>query len=190
MNAVAALAGGTRPLAIPGCSVLRHAVHRDDRGWFAKPFDAARFASAGLSHAWAECFASLSHRGVVRGFHLQLPPSDHDKLVWVAAGASMSAVLDLRVGSPSFGKIDVAELDTVQGEALYVPRGVAHAFQALADVTVLVYLVTSAHDPAHDAGIRWDSAHVKWPLPPAAISSRDRGLPALEAFDSPFRFGA
>ena len=189
MNGVAAPSEGARPLAVPGCVVVRHAIHCDDRGWFAKPFDAGRFAVAGLSHAWAECFASLSHKGVVRGFHLQLPPSDHDKLVWVAAGASLSALLDVRVGSPAFGRTDTIALDTARGEALYVPRGVAHAFQALADATVLVYLVTSPHDPARDAGIRWDSAGVPWPLPAAVVSARDRALPALEAFESPFRFG-
>lgn len=177
-----------RPLATPGCAVLRHGLRHDDRGWFAKPFDAARFASVSLPSVWAECFASLSHRGVVRGFHLQLPPADHDKLVWVAAGASVSALLDLRVGSPAYGRAEPVELDVAAGEALFVPRGVAHAFQAVADSTVLVYLVTTAHDPARDAGVRWDCGGVRWPLPPSAVSERDRALPGLDTFSSPFRF--
>ena len=179
----------SRMLATPGCMVLRHGIRRDDRGWFTKPFDAVRFAVAGLPQAWAECFTSLSHRGVVRGFHLQLPPVDHDKLVWVVSGASMSALLDLRVGSPAYGTAETVGLDTATGEAVFVPRGVAHAFQALADATVLVYLVTAAHDPTRDAGVRWDSGGVRWPLPPSAISERDRALPSLDAFVSPFRLG-
>lgn len=185
---VSAGAGVARTLAIPGCVQLHHARHHDARGSFEKPFDAARFAGAGLPSVWAECFTSTSHRGVVRGFHCQLPPSDHDKLVWVAAGASVSALLDLRVGSPAYATTGMVELQAGQGTALYVPRGVAHAFQALADATLLVYLVTSPHDPERDVGVRWDSAGVQWPLPPAAISSRDLGLPPLGKFETPFRF--
>lgn len=173
---------------IPGCRVLDVPVHRDARGWFAKPYHATQFTAMGLPQDWAECFVSQSARGIVRGFHVQLPPSAHSKLIWVAAGASRSAFLDLRVGSPTFGQAEVIDLDAPSGVALFVPIGVAHAFQALLDDTILVYLVTSVHDPACDAGVRWDSTMVKWPIPITAMSVRDEQLPPLASFQSPFRF--
>jgi dTDP-4-dehydrorhamnose 3,5-epimerase len=175
-------------LATPGAVRVTHPVHRDERGWFAKPFDAPRFAARGLAPDWVECFASLSRRGVVRGFHLQLPPAQHDKLVWVAFGAAVSVLLDLRRGSPAYGVPEMVEHDRGHGDALFVPRGVAHAFQALTDDTLLVYLVTSAHDGARDAGVRWDSVGVRWPVAPGPVSARDRALPTLAAFDSPFQY--
>jgi dTDP-4-dehydrorhamnose 3,5-epimerase len=173
---------------IPGCHVLDHPVHADARGTFAKPFTAPQFAAVGLATTWAECFWSRSHRGAVRGFHVQLPPAEHAKLLWAVAGSSCSAVVDLRVGSPAYGRPALITLSAAEGRALYVPPGVAHAFQALADDTVLVYLVSSAHDPARDAGVRYDSAGVAWPLPVAAISPRDGALPPLASFESPFRY--
>ncbi len=177
-------------LATPGAVRVTHAVHRDARGWFAKPFDAPRFAALGLPHEWVECFASRSRRGVVRGFHLQLPPAQHDKLVWLASGAAVSVLLDLRRGSPAYAVPETVTHDDGHNDALFIPRGVAHAFQALADDTLLVYLVTSAHDPARDAGVRWDSVGVRWPLDPGPVSARDRALPTLAAFASPFQYGA
>lgn len=173
---------------IPGCLVVTSTVHADARGGFAKPFAASAFRAAGLRHDWAECFWSVSKRGVVRGFHVQLPPADHAKLLWVVAGASQSAVIDLRAGSPAYGRAECARLDAAGGRALYVPAGVAHGFQALEDATTIVYLVTSAHDAAHDSGVRWDSAAVEWPIPVTEVSARDNALVPLESFNTPFRF--
>ena len=176
---------GTR---IPGCHVVRYAVHEDARGRLAKPLSAATFGAAGLASHWAECFWTVSHRGTVRGFHAQLPPSEHDKLVWVVSGASHSVALDLRAGSPAYGETAAVELDARLGKALYLPVGVAHGFQAVEDNTVLVYLVTSPHDSARDSGVRWDSTATPWPLPVTLLSERDRALPALESFVTPFEF--
>ena len=176
--------------AIPGCWVLRSPVHADGRGRFVKPYSASVFAEFGAAHEWTECFWSVSRRGVVRGFHVQLPPAEHDKLIWVVSGVSHSAVVDLRAGSPAFGRTVVVELDAIAGRALYVPAGVAHGFQALEDNTIVVYLVTSAHDPARDAGVRWDSTAVTWPLPVSAVSERDKALPALASFATPFEYKA
>jgi dTDP-4-dehydrorhamnose 3,5-epimerase len=180
-------AGGTT-LGIPGCHLLTAPVHADSRGKFVKPYATGSFEPAGLDHQWAECFWSESRLGVVRGFHVQLPPSAHAKLIWAVAGESHSVLLDLRAGSPTYGKTESVRLDANNGRALYAPEGVAHAVQAIADGTVLTYLVTSAHDAALDAGVRWDSAGVSWPLAVTEVSARDRALPALADFATPFRF--
>lgn len=181
---------GGPPISIAGCHVLTAPVHDDSRGRFVKPFSAKAFREAGLDHQWAECFWSESRRGVVRGFHVQLPPAAHAKLVWAAAGESHSVLLDLRVNSATYGRTAAVRLSADNGRALYAPEGVAHAFQAIAAGTILGYLVTSAHDAAHDAGVRWDSAGVEWPLDVTEVSARDRALPALADFRSPFRAGA
>jgi dTDP-4-dehydrorhamnose 3,5-epimerase len=179
---------GAGALELPGCHLLESPVLSDARGRFAKPFAAPAFAAAGLRHDWAECFWSESSLGAVRGFHAQLPPSAHVKLVWAMAGASHSVLLDLRDGSPTFRKTVSVRLDARSSRALYVAEGVAHAFQALEAGTILGYLVTSAHDAARDSGVRWDSAGVSWPIPVGEVSERDRTLPALADFKTPFRF--
>lgn len=176
--------------AIPGCVLVRPPRHEDARGAFAKPFARAAFAEAGLATEWHECFWSSTRRGVVRGFHFQRPPAAHDKLVFCVAGAVADVALDLRLGSPTYGRAASVELRAAEGAALYLPRGLGHAFQALTEDAVLVYLVSSAHAPADDAGVRWDSAAHVWPLPVVGVSDRDAALPPLGAFASPFHFTA
>jgi dTDP-4-dehydrorhamnose 3,5-epimerase len=173
---------------IPGCVQLRPQTHEDARGTFAKPFARSAFEQLGLSTDWAEAFWSTSHRGVVRGFHLPLPPHDHDKLVICVAGETHNVVLDLRKGSPAFGKTAPVQMSKSPATALFVPCGVAHAFQAMTSDATLLYLVGSEHVPSHDGGVRWDSAGISWPLEPTAVSARDAALPALGAYVSPFQF--
>jgi dTDP-4-dehydrorhamnose 3,5-epimerase len=163
-------------------------VKRDARGTLIKPFTQPSFTQAGLEARWRECFWSVSHLGVIRGFHAQHPPHELEKLVFCASGATHDVVLDLRVGSPTYGRTAEVTLAAERANALYVPRGVAHAFQALTDEATLVYLVTAEHAPEADHGVRWDSVPVEWPLPPGPISERDRSLPPLGSFASPFRW--
>lgn len=178
----------TTETPIPGCVEIRPPVHRDARGTFAKPYAAGRLPGTWAAGGWEEGFWTASNRGVIRGFHLQLPPHEYDKLVFCAHGEVFDALLDLRRGSPAFGTPHTLALSAAAGNALFIPAGVAHAFQAVTEDAVLVYLVSAAHDAAHDAGVRWDSAGVAWPLPPGAISPRDAALPPFAAFESPFRF--
>jgi dTDP-4-dehydrorhamnose 3,5-epimerase len=173
---------------IAGCQIVRPPLHRDQRGAFAKPFARSAFAEAGLATEWHECFWSSSRRGVVRGFHFQRPPVAHEKLVFCVSGAVADVALDLRVGSPTYGRTVSVELRADDGVGLYLPIGLGHAFQALTDDAVLVYLVSSSHAPAEDAGVRWDSVAHAWPLPVVGVSPRDEALPVLDAFASPFRF--
>ncbi len=124
---------------IPGCVQLRPPTHEDVRGTFAKPFARSAFERLGLSGDWAEAFWSTSHRGVIRGFHIPLPPHDHDKLVICVAGETYNFALDLRRGSPAFGETAAVRMSKAPATALFVPRGVAHAFQALSgDATLFV----------------------------------------------------
>jgi dTDP-4-dehydrorhamnose 3,5-epimerase len=173
---------------IPGCVELRPPVHRDARGRLVKPFHRPTLRDAGFELDLAELYYSVSRRDVVRGLHCQLPPHDHAKLVFCTGGAVYDVALDLRVGSPTYGEHRALTLSADDGNALYVPHGVAHGFCALSDDATLVYLVSSAHAPAHDGGVRWDSAGIAWPATDPTVSDRDRALPALADFASPFRY--
>ena len=161
--------------------------HEDGRGDFLKILRRDQFVALGLDPTVAEVYWSTSHRGVVRGLHFQTPPSDHAKTVNVVRGAIHDVVVDLRVGSPVYGEPVVVSLDAADPAVLHVPRGCAHGFQALVDDTVVAYMVGTEHDPSRDAGVRWDSVSVGWPIGEAVVSDRDAGFPLLSDFESPFR---
>lgn len=171
---------------LPGCRQLMPLVREDSRGVFVKPYEDDWFIELGLPTQWPERFYSRSHRGVVRGLHLQAPPADHDKLVYCVSGAVLDVVVDLRLGSPTYGAFEAIELDDQEWATVFVPRGIAHGFAALADDTVMAYAVSSVHNPTLDIGIRWDSVSIPWPFEEPIISERDAALPALADFCSPF----
>jgi dTDP-4-dehydrorhamnose 3,5-epimerase len=178
-----------RETDIPGCLTICTKATRDARGMFSKPFSASAFAAQGLPADWRECFWNESARGVIRGFHFQLPPAEHDKLVICVNGEIHDVALDMRIGSPSYGRVHTANLCSTSSEnAIYIPRGLAHAFQVLSESATVAYLVSSEHDVQADAGIRWDSVDVAWPLADPVLSERDRLFPAIDEFESPFRF--
>jgi dTDP-4-dehydrorhamnose 3,5-epimerase len=172
--------------AIAGCFTLTAAKHHDTRGHFTKWFSKDAFAKTGLCSAWAEVYASESHRGVIRGLHFQQPPADHVKLVYCLAGRAIDVVLDLRCGSPSFGEHIMISLSAEEPVSVYVPSGCAHGFYAELDHTLMLYQVSSGHTPSLDSGIRWDSAGIEWPTDTPIVSTRDRALPEFCTFDSPF----
>jgi dTDP-4-dehydrorhamnose 3,5-epimerase len=174
---------------IPGCVEVQPLVFDDERGRFAKPFHAPSFAAQGIEFAPVESFFTTSHRGVVRGFHLQLPPHQQDKLVYCAVGTVLDVVIDLRVGSPAEGTPFSLELNAERSNALFIPAGVAHAFATRTECAVVTYLVSTPYEPTSDGGIRWNSVGVDWPDATPLLSVRDRALPAISDFRSPFSFG-
>ena len=153
------------PTPIPGCLEIRPQEHADERGIFVKIFHEPTFRARGLSALCGEEF-------------------------YCAAGAVLQAVLDLRRGSPTFGRHLVFERGPGRRAALYIPSGLAHGFYALSDDSLLVYRTSAPYAPGHDAGLRWDSAGIPWPDASPILSARDRGFPALERFESPFSFTA
>ena len=183
--------------AIPGCLIRPLFHHTDDRGEFVKVYQASGRWDAqdeGADHSErgeiAELFWSRSACGVVRGLHFQVPPHAHRKLVTVVSGAAIDVVVDLRVGSPTYGEHVTISLDAATPVAVQVPIGCAHGFQSTADDTVILYATSTEHAPNADRGIRWDSIGVEWPIPRVLLSERDAEFPALADFESPFTFGA
>lgn len=179
-----------RESGIAGCLILQAPAFRDERGVFVKTFQWQAYENAGLAVDFVEQFYTVSEENVLRGMHCQLPPHGHDKLVYCVSGSVFDAVVDLRAGSPSYGRYEVFELSAQDRQVLYIPEGVAHGFCVLDSPATLVYSVTSGHSPSHDSGIRWDSAGIEWPIESPIISARDRALPRLNEFASPFRYRA
>jgi len=174
---------------MPGCFSIVPRTARDARGSFVKTVHASTFSRAGLSCDFREQYFSVSAGGVLRGMHFQLPPFDHDKVVFCQTGRALDVILDLRAGSPWFGRTLSLTLEGDRASGVYVPRGCAHGFLSLVDGTILLYNVTSEHSPDHDSGVLWSSIPFSWPIEKPTVSGRDSAFPALHDFQSPFVFG-
>lgn len=168
-----------------GLKILRNFVSHDNRGIFIKTFNIAQFKQAGLPTDWRESYYSVSGQNVLRGMHFQLPPHDHEKLVYVTAGSILDVVVDLRRESATYGRTFSVQLDE-HATSLCIPRGFAHGFLALTPHATVVYNVATGYEPTADAGIRWNSIVFEWPLTTPTLSVRDAAFPALADFDSPF----
>ncbi|WP_327088043.1 dTDP-4-dehydrorhamnose 3,5-epimerase [Nonomuraea sp. NBC_01738] len=149
--------------------------HRDDRGLFTRTFDAALAAEHGLDPAaFIQDSQSRSRLGTIRGMHGRSGRGEA-KLVRCARGAVHDVLVDLRPGSPTFGRSQAITLDDATFITLYVPPGFLHGFQALTEQTDVCYRIDREHDPSEDLAVRYDDPDLKidWPLPATAISSRD-----------------
>ncbi|HYQ39730.1 MAG TPA: dTDP-4-dehydrorhamnose 3,5-epimerase [Pseudomonas sp.] len=163
--------------ALDGVLILEPQVFADARGCFFESWNARRFAElSGVSAEFVQDNHSVSHRGVLRGLHYQLPPQAQGKLVRVVQGAVYDVVVDLRRHSPSFGRWQGVELSAANRRQLWIPPGFAHGFLSLADDSVTLYKTTAYYSPAHERCIRWDDAQlaIAWPLAGAPrLSPRD-----------------
>jgi dTDP-4-dehydrorhamnose 3,5-epimerase len=172
-----------RETALPGVVVVAAEPNVDERGSFARVFDAACFRAHGLRTDFVEDSVSRNHRaGTLRGLHFQRPPHLETKLVTCIAGRVYDVVVDLRAG-PTFGRWLAFTLDAASWTSLYIPAGVAHGFQTLSDDAALHYRITPSYVAHAAAGLRWDDERlaIPWPMRPSAVSARDAALPALEA---------
>lgn len=161
---------------------------QDERGSFTKSFHRQTLEAHQLNGDFRESYFSVSSPGAIRGMHFQLPPHDHQKLVYCNAGALLDVVLDLRKGSPTYGKTASFELSGENHKALYIPTGIAHGFKAVKENTMMTYLTGTEYAPEHDAGIRFDSFGFDWSEPRPIVSERDRRFPKFTNFESPFTF--
>jgi len=172
---------------IPGCVLIKGDVIEDGRGEFTKVFESTAFGPEGALVV-EEQFWTVSNQDVLRGMHFQIPPKDHAKLVFAAQGEVIDVVLDLRRGSPAFGRAHSIVLSKANRQALLIPSGVAHGFLVTRGPAVLVYSTTSGYSPKHDKGVHWASIGFDWPCPKPAVSDRDHSFPPLDKFSTPFAF--
>lgn len=175
-----------RPLALPEVLEIRPRRFGDARGYFSETFNAATFAAAGIDRTWVQDNQSFSAvKGTLRGLHYQEEPFAQDKLVRVLKGRIFDAAVDIRVGSPTFGRWVGIELSAELFNQLLVPAGFAHGFLTLEPDTEVFYKTSALYSPDHDRSIRWDDATiaVAWPLDgaPPTLSEKDRHAPMLAA---------
>ncbi|NNM74547.1 dTDP-4-dehydrorhamnose 3,5-epimerase [Enterovirga aerilata] len=163
----------------------------DARGWFSETYSRRAYEALGIGPEFVQDNHSMSAAiGTLRGLHFQVPPHGQGKLVRCTAGAIMDYALDIRHGSPTYGRWLSAELTAENGYQLWVPVGFAHAFVTLAPNTEVIYKVTDYYAPECDSGVRWDSVGIEWPLPLGGpvLSDKDRALPTLAELESPFPY--
>ena len=174
------------PSKLAGCYKFSPKIIGDVRGRFVKIFHEPSYTALGLETNFAEEYYSVSHNNVIRGLHFQVPPMDHVKMVYCLEGHALDVVLDLRVGSPTYGQFEMFELNSFNSSSIYIPKGMAHGFCALSENTIMVYKVSTVYSPTHDAGILWNSVGIQWPTTEVIMSARDQNFPTLEHFESPF----
>lgn len=173
---------------MPGLFLINFKKFEDERGLFSKPFEKEVFEELGLETKFVEDFFSISKKNVIRGLHFQIPPAEHVKLVYCTFGKIFDVVVDLRRGSPTYGKFQTFELSPERALALYIPKGFAHGFLVLSEVAVVSYKVSTQYSPEYDRGILWNSVGVRWPVEKPILSERDSKFPRFDEFESPFVF--
>lgn len=173
---------------IPGVFVIETDAFIDERGEFIKTFHRDTFAISGIDTHFKESFYSISKKDVIRGMHFHLPPKAHAKLIYVTRGSVFDVVLDLRVGSPTYGQYDTIEMSQKNRKMVFIPEGCAHGFLSLEDDTTMVYLQSDVYSMEHDAGIKIDSFGLTWPVSNPIISKRDSEFQTLSDFSSPFTY--
>lgn len=170
---------------LSGCFLLHPKRFEDQRGSFVKTYHEGLCQALGVNLDVREEFYSVSHKNVLRGMHFQLPPHAHDKLVYCTHGVVLDVLLDLRKG-PDYGKVASAELSGENAHLVFIPKGVAHGFVALADKALMLYKTSTVHAPESDCGIRWDSFDFNWGVVEPIMSVRDQQHSVLADFVSPF----
>jgi dTDP-4-dehydrorhamnose 3,5-epimerase len=173
-----------------GAYVIDLEKRGDDRGFFARAFCEREFGAKGLSTRFVQVNNSLSaQKGTLRGMHYQLAPKGETKLVRCIRGALHDVILDLRPGSPTFGRSFGADITAENRRMMYVPKGFAHGFVTLADDTEAFYFVDEFYAPEQERGVRWDDPRfaIPWPAEPVVLSDKDR---AHRDFDAAWHLGS
>ena len=178
------------PTELPGVVIVEPAVFGDERGWFSESWNEARFNAAlaelglPLPRRFVQDNHSCSQAGVLRGLHYQLPPHPQGKLVRVVKGAAFDVAVDIRRGSPHFGRWVGVELSAANRRQLWIPEGFAHGFLALEDDTHFLYKTTDVYARGCERSLRWDDPvlGIRWPLPAGLaapqLAPKDAAAPA------------
>ena len=166
------------PLA--GVLVIDPTVHRDERGFFIETYHEARYVEAGITQPFVQDNWSRSKKGTLRGLHFQLP-REQGKLVMVTRGTVFDVVVDVRKGSPTFGKWYGTELSEAPFRQLWVPPGLAHGFCVLSDEADFLYKCTEVYVPSDEQAIAWNdpALAISWPVTSPVVSPKDQAAPLL-----------
>lgn len=181
------------PSDIPDLLILKTKWFSDDRGAFSEMYSRRDWENAGLRPDFCQDnVARSAAAGTIRGLHFQRPPSAQAKLVWVIRGAVLDVAVDIRQGSPWYGRAVAVELSAENRFQLYVPKGFAHGYCTLEPDTEVAYKVDAYYDPARESGILWDDPDlgIVWPAQAnrGTLNPRDQAFPALKDLQTCFEY--
>ena len=172
------------PISIGGAWTFTPALYADDRGYFLEQFRAAEVAEViGFWPETAQANCSVSRRGVIRGIHFSDVPPGQAKYVSCVSGAILDVVVDIRVGSPGYGRWEAVRLDDTERRSLYISEGLGHAFTALSDEATVLYLCSTPYAPGREHGVHPldPDLAIAWPDDvPVILSDKDAAAPSLE----------
>lgn len=166
--------------SLPGVFELRPVIHRDVRGFFIETYQQAKFTDLGIAHTFLQDNHSRSVKGTLRGLHYQLH-QPQAKLCRVVEGEALDVAVDIRLGSPHFGKWTSVILSSEHQNQIYVPVGFAHGFLALSETVQFLYKCSDYYNPGDEHGIAWNDPEldIKWGVAEPIISTRDAKYPLL-----------
>ena len=173
---------------IDGLLIIKPDVFKDERGYFFESYNKERFAKAGLNMDFVQDNESKSDKGVLRGLHFQKPPYAQGKLVRVIKGSVMDVAVDLRKGSPTYGKWESVVLTEENKLQFWIPEGFAHGFVALEDNTIFNYKCTNVYNKESEGSILWNDPdiNISWNIDNPILSEKDKISPLFKNFKSPF----
>jgi dTDP-4-dehydrorhamnose 3,5-epimerase len=178
--------------AIPDVYIIEPSIFGDHRGYFLESFNLEKFKKNVGVIKFVQDNESKSSKGVLRGLHFQKPPFHQAKLVRCIEGKVIDVAVDIRKGSPTYGKHVAIELSGENKRQLFIPRGFAHGFSVLSETAVFAYKVDNTYAPEFDLGIRYDDKelNIDWGLTTAEIqlSEKDKNLSFFKDFETPFKF--
>lgn len=177
------------PQSIPEVILVKGPRFGDQRGFFSETFRAEAFEQVGVPPL-VQHNHSRSPKGVLRGLHYQLEPKALGKMVRCARGAILDVAVDIRKGSPHYGKYVTAELSDQENTMLWVPPGFAHGFLVLSEIADCMYMQTGYWSPEHERSLRWDdpTVGIPWPTRETQLSDKDAKAPLLDAIETNFSY--
>lgn len=179
-----------KPLEIPDLILIEPKVFGDMRGFFMEIFKSSEFRANGIRGEFLQDNMSKSQKGVLRGLHYQLSPKAQGKLVMTIKGAVFDVAVDIRKGSPYYGRWVAKELTEDNRLMFWIPPGFAHGFLTLSDSAEIIYKTTAEYAPEYERGIIWNDPNIgiEWPSSGPLLSERDKSLPALGDAEINFSF--
>jgi len=175
-------------LSMSGLVMVEPVIFGDDRGFFMESFKTTDFTAFGINKRIVQINQSRSQRNVLRGLHYQIRPKGQSKLVRVVTGEIFDVAVDLRQGSPTYGKWEGLRLSADNRKMLYIPEGFAHGFCVLSESADVEYACGEEYSPMHDRGILWNDPElaIKWPVESPIISDKDRKNPPFKQAEKNF----
>ena len=178
-----------KKLEIPELVLIEPKVFPDDRGVFMETYKYSDFAGFGIKDRFVQDnYSKSTKRGVLRGLHYQINPFAQAKIIQVTTGRIFDVAVDIRIGSPSYGKWTGINLSSENKRMLYIPLGFAHGFCTLSEAAEVIYKCTNAYSPQHERGIIWNDSllNINWPVENPILSAKDAVFPNFDKIDTDF----